>query len=77
MRDPLASLRFEEEDFEWATAQLKDIADEFAEGRLVSTLEGGYDLKALGNSVQACVGADERLYAKLIQATGCRKPPQS
>lgn len=56
-RDPLASLRFEEEDFEWATAQLKDIADEFAEGRLVSTLEGGYDLKALGNSVQAHVSA--------------------
>ena len=56
-RDPLASLRFEEEDFEWATAQLKDIAGEFAEGRLVSTLEGGYDLKALGNSVQAHVSA--------------------
>ena len=48
---------FQEEDFEWATAQLKDIAGEFAEGRLVSTLEGGYDLKALGNSVQAHVSA--------------------
>lgn len=56
-RDPLASLRFEEEDFEWATAQLKDIAGEHAEGRLVSTLEGGYDLEALGNSVQAHVSA--------------------
>ena len=56
-RDPLASLRFEEEDFEWVTAQLKDIAGEFAEGRLVSTLEGGYDLKALANSVQAHVSA--------------------
>ena len=55
-RDPLASLRFEEEDFEWATTQ-QNIAGEFAEGRLVSTLEGGYDLKALGNSVQAHVSA--------------------
>ena len=55
-RDPLASLQFEEGDFEWATRQLLDIAAEFAEGRLVSTLEGGYDLEALANSVQAHVG---------------------
>ena len=55
--DPLASLRFEEEDFEWATAELKKVAQEFACGRLVSTLEGGYDLEALGNSVQAHVSA--------------------
>ena len=54
-RDPLASLRVEEEDFEWVTSQLKDVAGEFADGRLVSTLEGGYDLQALGNSVQAHV----------------------
>ena len=56
-RDPLASLKFEEPDFEWATAKLAEIAGEFAGGRLVSTLEGGYDLEALGNSVQAHVGA--------------------
>ena len=56
-RDPLASLRFEEEDFEWATGQVKEIAGEFADGRMVSTLEGGYDLEALGNSVQAHVSA--------------------
>ncbi|PPR11985.1 MAG: Histone deacetylase-like amidohydrolase [Alphaproteobacteria bacterium MarineAlpha11_Bin1] len=56
-RDPLASLCFEEKDFEWATAQLKDIAGEFAGGKIVSTLEGGYDLEALGNSVQAHVSA--------------------
>ena len=55
--DPLASLRLEEEDFEWATAELKKVAQEFACGRLVSTLEGGYDLEALGNSVQAHVSA--------------------
>ena len=56
-RDPLASLNLEEEDFEWATQRLLDIAEEFADGRLVSTLEGGYDLQALGGSVQAHVGA--------------------
>jgi acetoin utilization deacetylase AcuC-like enzyme len=56
-RDPLASLRFEEADFEWATRQLLDIAGEYAKGRLVSTLEGGYDLEALANSVEAHAGA--------------------
>lgn len=56
-RDPLASLRFEEPDFEWATLKLREIAGEFAAGRLISTLEGGYDLEALGNSVQAHAGA--------------------
>jgi acetoin utilization deacetylase AcuC-like enzyme len=56
-RDPLASLRFEEIDFEWATRKLVEIAQEHASGRLVSTLEGGYDLEALANSVQAHAGA--------------------
>jgi len=56
-RDPLASLRFEEADFEWATLRLREIAGEYASGRLISTLEGGYDLEALGNSVQAHAGA--------------------
>ena len=54
-RDPLASLRFEEEDFEWATLRLKEIAFESAGGRLVSTLEGGYDLDALAASAAAHV----------------------
>lgn len=56
-RDPLASLRFEEIDFEWATLKLVEIAAEHASGRLVSTLEGGYDLEALANSVEAHAGA--------------------
>lgn len=55
-RDPLATLRFEEEDFEWATRELCDVAAEFCRGRIVSTLEGGYDLDALANSVAAHVG---------------------
>jgi len=56
-RDPLASIRLEEPDFEWATQNIIQISGEFSGGRLVSTLEGGYDLAALANSVQAHVGA--------------------
>jgi acetoin utilization deacetylase AcuC-like enzyme len=55
-RDPLAALRLEEDDFAWITATLVDIAGEYCGGRVVSTLEGGYDLEALANSVAAHVG---------------------
>ncbi len=55
MRDPLASLNFVEADYEWATQRLMGIADEFAAGRLVSLLEGGYDLQGLAGSVAAHV----------------------
>lgn len=55
-RDPLANLRLEAEDFAWITGKLVDIAGEFCDGRLVSTLEGGYDLIALAESVTAHVG---------------------
>jgi acetoin utilization deacetylase AcuC-like enzyme len=51
--DPLAHLLLEEADYTWITEQLLDIADRHAGGRLVSTLEGGYDLAALGASVAA------------------------
>jgi acetoin utilization deacetylase AcuC-like enzyme len=57
MRDPLASINLEEEDFAWATQKIMDIADRHAGGRIVSLLEGGYDLQALGNSVAAHVTA--------------------
>jgi acetoin utilization deacetylase AcuC-like enzyme len=57
MRDPLANINLAEEDFAWATLKLMDIADRSAAGRVVSLLEGGYDLQALGNSVAAHVGA--------------------
>jgi acetoin utilization deacetylase AcuC-like enzyme len=53
VRDPLASLRFEDADYAWVTARLVEIAGEFCQGRMVSTLEGGYDLTALGSSVAA------------------------
>lgn len=49
--DPLAGLNLLEDDFNWATKQICDIADETAKGRVVSTLEGGYDLDALATSV--------------------------
>jgi acetoin utilization deacetylase AcuC-like enzyme len=57
MRDPLASINLDENDFVWATQKLMDIADGCAGGRIVSVLEGGYDLRALGNSVAAHVTA--------------------
>lgn len=52
-RDPLAQLNLREEDYAWITGLILDVADSFAKGRLVSTLEGGYNLKALANSVEA------------------------
>jgi len=52
-RDPLANLRLEEGDFEWITGKLVDIAGEFCDGRIVSSLEGGYDLDSLSSSVTA------------------------
>jgi acetoin utilization deacetylase AcuC-like enzyme len=56
MRDPLANINLEEADFAWATQKIMDLADRTAGGRVVSLLEGGYDLQALGNSVAAHVG---------------------
>ena len=55
MRDPLANINLAEADFIWATQKLMDLADSCAGGRVVSLLEGGYDLQALGNSVAAHV----------------------
>ena len=56
-RDPLANINLEEADFAWATQKIMEIADRHAGGRVVSLLEGGYDLQALGNSVAAHVNA--------------------
>ena len=55
--DPLANLELDESDYVWITNELSRIADEACEGRIVSTLEGGYDLAALARSVAAHVGA--------------------
>lgn len=54
--DPLANLNWREADFAWLTQHLCDLARAHAKGRVVSCLEGGYDLNALSSSVAAHVG---------------------
>jgi acetoin utilization deacetylase AcuC-like enzyme len=49
--DPLAGLRFCEADYAWVTHELIAVAARHSKGRIVSTLEGGYGLSALGRSV--------------------------
>ena len=51
--DQLASLGLVEQDYAWITQRLKEVADRYAHGRIVSCLEGGYSLSALGRSVEA------------------------
>ncbi len=53
--DPLANLRLVEADFAWATRKLMDIAERKSGGRVVSLLEGGYDLEGLARSAAAHV----------------------
>ncbi len=57
MRDPLANLQLVEEDFGWVTGKVIEIAEASAQGRIVSMLEGGYDLEGLANSAAAHVTA--------------------
>lgn len=51
VEDDMASLCLVEQDFAWVTREIKTIADKYAKGRIVSVLEGGYALSALGRSV--------------------------
>lgn len=51
--DPLAGLNLVESDYSWITRVLTDLADDHCNGRLISTLEGGYNLTALADSVEA------------------------
>jgi len=55
--DPLAGLRLHEEDYAWITGEIVQLAKEHCDGRVVSTLEGGYDLHALAASAAAHVRA--------------------
>ncbi|HUL96717.1 MAG TPA: histone deacetylase family protein [Usitatibacter sp.] len=55
--DGMANLRWVEKDYEWVTGELVAIAERHCKGRIVSTLEGGYDLFALSHSVAAHVRA--------------------
>jgi acetoin utilization deacetylase AcuC-like enzyme len=56
-RDPLGGLELREEDYTWVTRKLMEIADTSAQGRIVSVLEGGYDLEGLRDSVAVHVAA--------------------
>jgi len=51
--DPLASLQLQDDDYAWITTRIMDLADRHADGRVVSMLEGGYALPALGRSAAA------------------------
>ncbi len=51
--DDMAMLELVEADYAWVTARIKAVADSLAQGRIVSVLEGGYELHALGRSVMA------------------------
>jgi len=55
--DDMANLNLLEQDFAWVTHEVKKIAEQYAKGRMVSSLEGGYALSALGRSVAAHIKA--------------------
>jgi acetoin utilization deacetylase AcuC-like enzyme len=57
--DPLAQMELETEDFAWAGRELRALSLRHCQGRLVSTLEGGYDLPALAGSAAAYLEALE------------------
>ena len=57
IEDDMAGLQLVDQDFAWVTSEIKTIADKYAKGRIVSTLEGGYALSALGRSVAAHINA--------------------
>jgi acetoin utilization deacetylase AcuC-like enzyme len=57
MRDPLSQQALQAEDFAWATSAILSVANAHAKGRVVSSLEGGYDLEALARSALAHVRA--------------------
>jgi acetoin utilization deacetylase AcuC-like enzyme len=57
MADPLAQMRLTTQDFAWGTMQICKVADQCCGGKVVSTLEGGYDLDALADSAAAHVRA--------------------
>ena len=51
--DPLAQINLDASDFSWITGEIAAMANHFSQGRIVSTLEGGYDLQALADSALA------------------------
>ena len=57
LEDEMAQLQLLETDYAWVSSRLKEVADQYAEGRIVSCLEGGYALGALGRSVAVHLNA--------------------
>ncbi|MCW8899249.1 MAG: histone deacetylase family protein [Gammaproteobacteria bacterium] len=57
VEDDMANLHLVEQDYAWVTREIKTIADKYAKGRIVSALEGGYALSALGRCVAAHLNA--------------------
>jgi acetoin utilization deacetylase AcuC-like enzyme len=55
--DPLAQIRLTDEDFAWVTREISAVAEDCCQGRLIGSLEGGYDLAALASSAAAHVRA--------------------
>ena len=55
--DDMSRLLWQDEDYAWVTSAIKTVATEFCNGRVISTLEGGYDLPSLGRSVVAHIKA--------------------
>jgi acetoin utilization deacetylase AcuC-like enzyme len=68
--DPLAGLELVEEDYGWVTGELAKIADRYCEGKIISVLEGGYDLEALKKSVTAHFQALTNSYLSSRQKPG-------
>lgn len=60
-QDPMAQIRLQDNDYGWVTEVLMDIADRHCDGRLISVLEGGYELDALGRAAFAHVKTLMRL----------------
>ncbi len=56
-KDPLGQLELREDDYAWITREIRQLADECCGGRVISILEGGYNLEALGTSARAHVEA--------------------
>jgi acetoin utilization deacetylase AcuC-like enzyme len=75
-RDPLAGMRLSTQAFEAMTAELRQVAETCCNGRLVAVTEGGYDMRALGDSVRAAVAplTDLRAPAPTWPAAGSVAP---
>ena len=68
--DPLADMALEDADYAWAAVALKEAAALSAKGRIVASLEGGYDLRALGSATAAFVGAGGSIQVSVAYSNG-------